>query len=423
VVSRERLAAGLRFAGRVIAKSSRDELGLRSSALSFSTLLSLVPLLAVMSTFVARTLREDEKRIFDLVTGLLPYKEDLVMTAIRSFLEQTESVSGVALLGFSASALFTFLLVQESLFRIFNVERPPSYMRRIATFSLLLFWGPLLIGTAQAGLLLWSQSNEGVARMLRESPLLRLAPAAATFVGLSMFYWRAAFRHITLRHAATGAVVATAALEGLKAVFGIYVVQFTAVQRAVYGTFAIALFFVLSVQISWYILLIGAEIASCLELRPEEAAAPEPPLDPWLALAALERLAAPGRPTIPASALAAGCCAAPEETVRQLAPLVDAGLVSVLLGDEHQYRLALPTRQIRLAAVFAAYRRAAEDSPSNAPSGQAARLRARLTRAHEAELGADTLADWLAQPDDLATTGPARERVTEDRLDHPLTRG
>ncbi len=422
-MSREKLAAGLRFAGRVIAKSSRDELGLRSSALSFSTLLSLVPLLAVISTFVARTLREDQERIFNLVTGLLPYKEDAVMAAMRSFLEQTESVSGVALLGFTISALFTFLLVEESLFRIFNVETPPSLVRRIAAFSVLLFWGPLMIGSAQAGLLIWSQSSEDVARMLRESVLLRAAPAILTFVGLTMFYWRAAFRHITMRHAATGALVSTLALEMLKAGFGIYIAQFTAVQRAVYGTFAIALFFVLSVQISWYILLVGAEIASCLELKPEQAAAPRAQLDPWFALSALERLAAPGRPTIPASALAFGCGSTPEETVHQLAPLVDAGLVSVHLGDETRYRLALPTRQIRLAAVFTAFRHAREAAAPAAPSDQAARLRERLTSLNEAELGQETLADWLSQPDDLATTDPARERVTEDRLDHPLTRG
>jgi YihY family inner membrane protein len=423
VVTRRRVAASLRFAGRVIAKSSRDELGLRSSALAFSTLISMVPLLAVMSTFVARTLREDQQRIFDLVTGLLPYKEESVIAAMRSFLEQTESVSGLALLGFSVSALLTFLGVQESLFRIFSVERPPSLVRQIATFSLLLFWGPLLIGSAQAGLLVLGQSNPEAAELLRESLLLRAAALVFTFVGLSMLYWRAAFRHITLRHAAAGALVATIALELLKQIFTIYVYQFTSVQRAVYGTFAIALFFVLSVQISWYILLAGAEIASCLELEPELAATPEAALDPWFAIGALERLGAPGRPTLGASALALGCGSTPDEVVRQLQPLVDAGLLAVMRGNETQYRLALPTRQVRLASVLAAYRRESETSAPAAAAVRTSLLRARLARANEAEVGADTLADWLAQADELAATNPARERVTDDQLDHPLTRG
>jgi membrane protein len=383
----------------------------------------MVPLLAVMSTFVARTLREDQQRIFDLVTGLLPYKEESVMAAMRSFLEQTESVSGLALLGFSVSALLTFLGVQESLFRIFSVERPPSLVRQIATFSLLLFWGPLLIGSAQAGLLVLSQSNPEAAEILRESLLLRAAASLFTFVGLTMLYWRAAFRHITLRHAATGALLATIALELLKQIFTIYVFQFTSVQRAVYGTFAIALFFVLSVQISWYILLAGAEIASCLELEPEQDAAPEPALDPWIAIGTLERLGAPGRPTLGASALALGCGSTPEEIVRQLQPLVETGLLAVVRGNETQYRLALPTRQVRLAAVFAAYRREAESSSPVPAFVHTSRLRARLARTNEVEVGADTLADWLAQADELATTDPARERVTDDQLDHPLTRG
>jgi YihY family inner membrane protein len=230
---RARLAALARFVGGVLAKSHRDEVLLRSSALAFATLLALVPLLAVVSIFVARTLREDDGRILQLITALLPYREESVITALHNFLDQAESVSGVALAGFVATSLLTFFGVQESLFHIFGVARPPSMLRRLASFSLLFVWGPLLVGTAQMALLVVGQANPELGRVLRASPLVSAVPGALTFVGLTMLYWRAAFQRISIRHAAVGGAVATVSLELLKLAFGLYVRELSEVQRAI----------------------------------------------------------------------------------------------------------------------------------------------------------------------------------------------
>jgi membrane protein len=379
----------------VVAKGSRDEVGLRASALAFSTILSAVPLLAAISIFVARTLREDEDRIIELITELLPYREETVMAALRSFLAQTESVSGVAVLGFLVTSVLTFFGVQQSLFRIFGVERPPSTLRRLITFSMLFFWGPVVIGSAQAGLVLLDQSNAETARVLRESSAIRVLPFLATFLGLTMLYWRAAFRRIRLENAAAGALVAAALLEALKVMFGVYVREFTEVQLAVYGTFAIALFFVVSVHWAWYILLFGAELGAVLAADRERArsgaALPEP--DPWVGLAALELLAAPGQPRLEPQALAARLGLELEEVYLQLQPLREAGWIEGGLA----WRLALPPDQVRIAAALAAYRRRLADGPSPLPE-RTRELRLRLRRALEHHVGDETLADLLADP-------------------------
>jgi membrane protein len=412
---RKRLFALARFLADVYAKSQRDEVLLRSSALAFSTLIALVPLLATISIFVARALREDDGRIFELLTGLLPYSEESVVTALKSFIAQAESVSGIAVGGFLITSLLTFLGAQESLFQIFGVEQPPSFARRLATFSLLFIWGPLLVGSAQTGLLVIDQSNPALAGMLRDSVLIALLPGGVTFVGLSMFYWRAAFRRISLRHAAVGAAAAAVALELLKVVFGVYVQQLTEVQRAVYGTFAIVLFFVLSIQLAWAILLYGAEIAALSGARQRGPAAPAAfRHDAWLGLAALERLAAPGRPAEPLAALAATLELPPAELSRHLEPLLSAGLLSRAPGaEEASLRLALPAVRLRVAAALAAYRRERDDgAPSGAPA--AAALRTRLGRAAEFELGEMTLADLLDENATLSARPGEPEAVDLD---------
>jgi membrane protein len=406
---RARLVAFFRFVGAVFAKGHRDEVVLRSSALAFSTLISFVPLLAGVSIFAARTLREDDGRILELLARLLPYREETILAALRSFLAQAESVSGVAIAGFVVTALLTFFGVQESLFQIFGVARPPSLLRRLSTFSLLFVWGPLVVGTAQTALLVVGQSNPELARVLRATPLVGSAPVLLTFVGLTMLYWRAAFRRISLRHAAVGGAVAALSLELLKIVFGVYAREFTEVQLAVYGSFAIALFFVLSIQLAWWLLLLGAEVAACL--APHVAAARIAPAtattpDVWTGFAALELLARPGRPRRAIEELA-GALARPADVVaRDLAPLVDCGLLEPGAGEQEGYRLALPTRQVRVAAVLAAYRRQLEATPAPPAVTIAPDLRSRLTRAAEFEVGEQTLADLFdVGPDDTLAAG------------------
>ncbi len=314
------------------------------------------------------------------------------------------------MLGFVVTSLLTFLGVQDTLFRIFRVERPPSYVRRIVTFSMLFFWGPLLVGTAQAGLLVISQSSSAAADLLRQSFVLRSLPGIVTFVGLTMLYWRAAYRRISLRHASVGALVATIALGGLKLAFSIYVEEFTRVQRAVYGTFAIALFFVLSVQLAWWMLLLGAEISSCLpvsaEPEPEEPPIREP--DPWIGLAALEALGRPGRPTLATNELANQLDIDPDELEAHLGPLVENGLLEKLGGLSPGFRLALPTRQTRLAAALAAFRRREEEIPgTHTLPGRTAELRLRLRRAIESELATMTVAELLGEtPEDTLPIDP-----------------
>lgn len=402
--------------GRALVRAHRDGTARRASALAFTTLLSIVPLLAVVSIFVAETLRADDGRTLRLVAQLLPYREEAVVAALESFVAQAASVSSLAVIGFLATSLTTFLSVQQALFSIFGVSAPPSLGRRILTMTLMVFWGPVLIGSVYGGLIYLATTRPAFDRVLDESFLLGALPMAATFAGLSMLFYRAARGRIRFAHATAGGLVATLLLELLKAGFGLYVSSFTPVQRAVYGSFAIALFFVLSIQLASWILLYGAEVAACLgrpgaELRGARGVRP----DPWVGLAALARLAAPGRPSFDDDQLA-GALGLPALALRDhLGPLSDRGLVEAPLTPAGTWRLAVAPARVRLESVFAAYdaetaRLALASESDDEPTGPdeteetAARtdsksalvgLRAELAGARSAALAGLTLDDWL----------------------------
>jgi len=411
-VRRGRLAGLLGVLGRALVRAHRDGVARRASALAYSTLLSLVPLLAVVSIFVAQALREDQGRTVQLLAQLLPYREEAIVSALSSFVAQAESVSSLALIGFLLTSLLTFFSVQETLFAIFGVTAPPRLGRRVVTFSLLFFWGPVLIGSVYAGVIYLGQSDSQVANLVHRAALVSALPTLVTFVGLTMLFKRAAYGRIGWRHAAAGSATATVLLELLKFGFSVYVTSFTPVQRAVYGSFAIALFFVLSVQLAWWMLLYGAEVAAILG-RPAaelDASRGQRP-DPWVALAALSRLGLPGRPTLTTDALAAELALPADAIGTHLRPLVERGLLESPITPSGDWRLAVAPGRVRLDAVFAAYDPGRLDAGAAGAPPAVAALATRLAGARAEALAGATLDDWLHRARRATDSGPPEPRA------------
>lgn len=410
----ERRRGALAFLRRLLVKASSDSVGLRSSALAFSTLLSIVPLLAVISTFIAQAFRESDGRFIDLLVELLPYREETIETAIFSFVSQAESLSNLGLFGFLLAALMAFFGVESAFHRIWRIEgrRPPG--RRLISFSMLLFWGPLLIG-ASYSVLLWLQQHPRLANFARSSTLLHLVPVVTTFIGLSMLFWLIPTRRVEVRHAAAGSLVATLGLELLKVSFGVYVEHFTDSSRVVYGGFVFALMFVISLQLAWWILLMGCEVAACLALPPEADEQPHAGFrpDPWAAILVVRLLGErfgtrnPGLNDLE-SASRFGLDGA--RLHRLLLPLLERGLVLAPETLSDGYRLAVRPERVRLDHLLEPYEPGivSDEIAESLPADLAAL--ARTSRANWAStLGDRTLADLLPKHDlaDLELTKPA----------------
>jgi len=266
----------VRFFRRALRKAHQDRLGLVSSALAFSSVLALVPLLALISRFVARAIAQDDSRTLAVLGQLLPYSEKTLVTALDAFVAQAEALSGLAMIGFLVSSALSFLTVEGAIDDIFRVERRKGrILHRLFSFSLVVVWGPLAIAGTVA-LFLYLAQSPSFSRFARQSALAPLLPPVITLLGLTLLFWWIPNRKVRLRNALIGAAVSALALHGLQFGFRSYVRLFTAASRVVYGSFAIAFFFMLSVQIAWWLVLVGCEIAACLELG-EEAGVPEVP--------------------------------------------------------------------------------------------------------------------------------------------------
>ncbi len=334
-----------------------DGVLLTASALAFVSVLSLIPLLTALSFVGARVFSQYPQRSLEIIVQILPYSDKSVVDAIAEFLDQAETIHGVGVIAFFVTTIYLFATVEETFNKIWNVSRRRPVRARLISFLLMIFWGPLLIGATFSSLIVLRQSP-AFRRLLQESFLLNVLPFLATVVGLTVLYWRVPYTHVRLRNALAGGLLTGILLEILREGFGSYVEVFRNVS-IVYGSYAFALLFMISLDLTWTIILFGAVatytaqhfslLARGLHRHPPVQAA-------WVGLATLALIARRfnnGEPPLTREALADRMCLPTMELERILRPLAIHGPLQ-LVGD-HGYALSADPRKIRVEEVLAAY--------------------------------------------------------------------
>jgi membrane protein len=388
-----------------------DGVLLTASALAFVTVLSLIPLLTALSFVGARVFSQYPQRSLEVFVQILPYSDKSVVDAIAEFLDQAATIHGVGVIAFFATTLYLFATVEETFNKIWNVSRRRPIRARLISFVLLIFWGPLLVGATFSSLIVLRQSP-ALRRLFQESFLLNALPFAATVLGLTMLYWKVPHTQVRLRNALAGGLLTGILLEILREGFGSYVEVFRNVS-IVYGSYAFALLFMISIDLTWTIILFGAVatytaqhfslLARGLHRHPPVQAA-------WVGLAALALIARRfnrGEPPLSREALADRMCLPTTELERILRPISVQGLLQVV-GD-HGYALAADPQRIRVEEVLAAYDHRARRGAELVGGEIAARLEQEideLARVRAGTLGDVTVADLLEAGDSAALPSP-----------------
>jgi len=406
-------------------RSHRDGVLITSSALAYVTILSLIPLLAAFTFVGTRIFSKFQQETLDVFVQVLPYHEASVTEQLEEFLSQAQKLQGWGLLAFFATSVFAFGTVEETINRIWNVARRRPWRVRLLSFTLLIFWGPVLIGATFSSLFLLRQTLGE--RLLESSVALNVAPFLATLLGLTMLYWLVPYTTVSFRCALTGGLAAAILFEVLRQGFGIYVGLLTRPSQ-VYGRFAFLLFFAISIQVAWTAVLYGTELAYCAQhYRALARGIGGPPRlqGRWLGLAAAVLLAERfdrAEPITDLDPLSDRLMVPPDELAAILEPLVEAEVLRHTVGRERGYLLARPPHKIELEQVLTAYdaggRRAFDPVPAelrpllDGVADQIAELRAEgLADVTLAGL-LDRRASQTSGPEEAADSGEAPPRST-----------
>ena len=260
----------IRIVYLVVRAFIQDRLMVRASALVYATLLSIVPLLAVMFS-VLKAFGVHNKLEPTLTRVLWPLGEQAVNTivpAIVSFVDNAAvgALGTVGLLLLFLAVLSIINNVERAFNDIWKVQRARSLHRKFADYMSILLIGPVVV-FAILGVTASLQSNTFV-QFIQKIPGVRfLFTAAAPYIiSWAFFLFTYMFvpnTRVQFISGLSGAVVAGTLWQILNWVFAHFVVtsyQF-GTKAALYASFATLPLFLLWLYISWAVVLLGAEVA------------------------------------------------------------------------------------------------------------------------------------------------------------------
>ena len=407
-----RLRRALQFAVMIGEGFVRDHLLLRATALSYFTVLSLIPLLAVVISIAGSVGIGGD--FADMIVGQLaagnPEAQAGILERIRGV-----NFAGLGTLGAAALLVTTVLCIstiERDLNAIWGVRQQRTLARRFADYLAVLVVGPLLLATALS--LATTLQSQWLVQKLIEYRFFSLlydlglqqAPTVVLATAFTFLYWFLPNTQVRPLAAILGGVVA-----GLLVVLaqGVYLGLIVGSARydALFGGFAALPLLFVWIYLFWAMVLFGAEVAFAydnlpLYRREVRGRAVSPAESEAIGVRiALEvaRAFRDGAPAWTADALAEALDV-PVRTVRAvLAELESAGVVAArgAVEEEGGYQLGRPAENIPVTAVVRALRGVREKARGD--SGVSAAVDGVLG---ELEAGAEkgaagrTLADLLA---------------------------
>jgi membrane protein len=237
-----------------------DDRGIdRSAALAYITLLSLVPLLATVAALYRAFFGVEIDRIIELVTVVLPYAPGapelaIIAETLTEFVNRATTLGYIGSLIFLAVAFRLFLSIETTFNDIWQLRAGRAASVRVFSFTMLVFWGPVVIGLGSS-LLLWMGHQ---AWAPSQGLILSIGRLVIPLVGLTMVYWLAPYTGVHIGAALAGGVTASVGLQLLRLLFVRYLERFPDI-NIIYGSLTLAVLFLVSLFLFWMLVILGAE--------------------------------------------------------------------------------------------------------------------------------------------------------------------
>ncbi len=257
------------FCASMVRRINEDRSFQTAAGLTFTTLLSLVPLFAVVLS-VSSALPVFQEWIEALqqfvMRNFLPeIGRRLVRTQLNEFAANATRLTAIGLVFLGITSLSLMLSIDETFNRLFRVDQRRGVVRRVLIYVTALAVAPVLIG-ASISVTSWivgqSLGYLGQPGWVSIS-VLRLVPYVFTCIAFTVVYYLLPNRKVALPHAVAGALIAALAFELSKLGFAMYIRHFPT-YTMIYGAFAAIPIFLLWVYISWLVVVIGATITAVL---------------------------------------------------------------------------------------------------------------------------------------------------------------
>ena len=257
-----------RRAARLLARRFvQERLGQSAGALTFTTLIALVPLVTVaLAVVTAFPIFDQFQTVLQrwLVESLIP---ESISRQVLGYLTQfTNKASRLGSFGFAAlmaSAVALVLTIDRSLNTIWRVRQQRPWAQRLLLYWATLTLGPLMVAAGlvtMASLISWSGGS-----LRYQGPGVKLFLDVLEFLllwgGITGLYRFVPNTHVQWRPLLTGSFVTALVLEMARSVLTFYLASMPTFSL-IYGAFATVPILLVWIYITWVVVLLGAVLVA-----------------------------------------------------------------------------------------------------------------------------------------------------------------
>lgn len=251
-----------------------DKLNVNASALTYFTMLSIVPVLAlgfgIAKGFGLEAVLEDE-----IASKLAAQKEarDYILQFTKSMLNTTKGglVAGVGVVILFWSVIKLLTHIENSFNTVWDVKKGRSILRKFTDYMSIVLLGPIfMVLSSSVTIFLSGQVSE----MSKDAMFNFISPVAFGFAKLipfvliwvlfTMLYIVMPNTRVKFKSAFIAGAVAGTIFQVFQTLYVDLQSSFTRL-NAIYGSFAALPLFLIWLQISWLVVLLGAEISFAVQ--------------------------------------------------------------------------------------------------------------------------------------------------------------
>lgn len=256
----------------------------KAASLTYTTLLSLVPILTVMLVVFSSVpaLEDVRGQVQQAVySNLMPSSGATISQHIDSFAEKSSNLGIVGVGGVFVTTILTLITIETAFNEIWRVSERTGGVASVVRYWMMITVAPIILGvafgasSAISGLSFLNQQIAGYG--IDWGIWAKIISFLFTVGGFIAMYWFIPKVKVPLKNTVIAGAVVAILFETLKMVFGTVMTNFTSYE-AIYGAFAAIPVFLMWLYLSWNLILLGVEISYTLTIFDSKEVAVRHPL-------------------------------------------------------------------------------------------------------------------------------------------------
>ncbi len=239
-----------------------------ASSLTFTTLLSLVPLITItivlFSAFPQFSDFSGHAKSIILENMLPETGGKIISRYMEQFANNAARMTAVGIAFLAVTAMMLIYSIDSAFNKIWRVTRQRTVIQRVLVYWAVLTLAPILMGgslSMTSWLIGMSAGNFNLSSVVLG--MLKLVPIILATLAFAFLFRVVPNRFVPMRHAFIGGAVSALAFEAMSSGFALYITHFPT-YKLVYGAFASFPIFLLWVYLSWLTVLMGAVLTASL---------------------------------------------------------------------------------------------------------------------------------------------------------------